>query len=435
MKDSTTNKILALIISVLLWAYVMAVEKPPMTQTFEDIPIQIENEAVLTAANLAIAETSELTTTVVLEGQRSDLKKLTLEDISATINVVGYGQGKNLVKVNVKVPDKITIEEVKNPQAQVTIEPLISRNKPVEINVMNLETDTEEGDVEIVPQEIEVSGAKSRVNSVSSVQVTLDASQLTEKAKTVRLGATAVDSEGMPVENVNLSIDDVEVTAKLYRTKSVDLKVSVSGQPGNGMELASKQIPAAVTIKGPKSELKDISSIEAMPVDISGITDNTAVKLVLLLPEGVEVAKASEDLSATFNLRDIVRKEFTYSNNEIIIEGLRSDYSLSIETPSIRVMVSGPQSVMGSLTKSDLVPLINAESADESTLSLKVNINYEKKLNSVAVNPASVTVSVEKVNSVPEPGGGLDGGQDGGAAGEQDGNQGGGQNQNEQGGE
>ena len=404
MKSSTTNKILALIIAVLLWAYVMAVEKPLMTQVFEDIPIQIENEAVLLSSDLAIAETSELTTSVVLEGQRSDLKKLTAEDISASINVVGYGQGRNLVQVNVTVPDKVSVEEIKTPQVQVTIEQLIARNKPVKVNVMNLGAGTEEGAVEVVPQEIEVSGAKSKVNSVSSVQVTLDASQLAEKGTTVQLGATAVDSEGMPVENVSLSIDEVEVTAKLFRTKEVDLEVNVSGQPGNGMELASSLIPEKITIKGTKSALKDISSIQAKPVDISGITDNTAVMLEPILPEGVEVARSSSDLSATFNLRDIMRKEFTYSSNEIIIESLSSDYTLSIETSTIRVMVSGPQNIMDTLTKSDLVPVLHADGVDISTASLPVSISYDKRLNSVSVQPSSVNVVVEKSSIVTNPG-------------------------------
>ena len=431
MKSSTTNKILALIIAVLLWAYVMAVEKPLMTQVFEDIPIQIENEAVLRASDLAIAETSELTTSVVLEGQRSDLKKLTAEDISASINVVGYGQGRNLVQVNVTVPDKVSVEEIKTPQVQVTIEQLIARNKPVVVNVMNLEAGTEEGAVEVAPQEIEVSGAKSRVNSVSSVQVTLDASQLSEKGTTVQLGATAVDSEGMPVENVSLSIDEVDVTAKLFRTKEVDLEVKVSGQPGNGMELASRQIPEKITIKGAKSVLKDISSIEAKPVDISGITDNTAVMLEPILPEGVEVDRSSADLSATFNLRDIMRKEFTYSSNEIIIESLSSEYTLSIETPTIRVLVSGPQSIMDTLTKSDLVPTLHAEGVDISTASLPVSISYDKRLNSVSVQPASVNVVVEKSAIVTDPGQNSGGNGNAGGSGTQDEDPGTGSDNNE----
>lgn len=427
MKNSTTNKILALIIAGLLWAYVMAVEKPPMTMTFEDVPIQIENEAMLTAANLAIAETSELTTGVVLEGQRSDLKGLTLEDISASINVMGYSQGKYLVQVNVKGPDKVTVEEVKTPKIQVTIEPLIAKSKPVEVSVMNLEEGTEEGAVELAPQEIEVSGARSRVNSVTSVQVTLDASQLTEKAKTVQLSATAVDSDGMPVENVELSIDEVDVTAKLYRTKEVNLEVNVKGSPGNGMELAASSIPTKVTIKGSKSALKEISSIQAKTVDISGITDNTTVKLDLILPEGVEAARVSEDLSASFNLRDIVRKEFTYSSNEITIEGLSSDYTLSIDTPTIRVMVSGPASVMNALVKADLSPVIHAGSADAATTQLAVSINHSKNLNSISISPSVVSVSVEKAAAVPtDPNGGATapGGTTGGGSQGNEGNEG-----------
>lgn len=407
MKNSTTNKILALIIAILLWAYVMAVEKPPMTKTIEDIPIQIENEALLIAANMAIAETSELSTGIVLEGQRSDLKKLTVDDISASINVMGYSQGKFLVQVNVKVPDKITVEEVKTPKVQVTIESLVAKSKPVEVSVMNLTEGTEDGAVEIVPQEIEVSGAKSRVNSVASVQVTLDASQLAEKAKTVQLSATAVDGQGMPVDNVRLSAHEVDVTAKLYRTREVDLKVDVIGSPGNGMELAAKSLPTKITIKGPKSELKEINSIEAKPINISGITDNTTIKLEPILPENIEVARVSEDLSASFNLRDIVRKEFTYANNEISIEGLSADYTVSIETPTIRVVVSGPQNIMSSLTKADLAPVVHAGNVDTTTSSLKITVNYNKNLKSISVSPNTVNISVEKAPVTAEPNGGA----------------------------
>lgn len=399
MKNSTTNKILALILAVLLWAYVIAVEKPLMSVTFEDVPIQIENEATLTAANLAIAETSELTTSVVVEGQRSDLKSFTADDISASINVMGYSQGKYLLQVNAKTSDKVSVKEIRTPKVQVIIEPLLSVSKPVEVSVMNLAEGTEEGSIEITPQEVEVSGAKSRVNSVRAVQVTLDASQLSEKSKTVQLSGTPVDAEGLPVEYVTLSGSDIDVSAKLYRTKEVDLKVQVRGEPGNGLTLSGSTIPSQITIKGSKNDLKDIDSVSAETIDISNITDNTTIKINPILPEGVEVARASQNLTAVFSLRDIVRKEFMYSDNEITIEGLRSDYTLSINTPSIRVVLSGPAGVINPMRKSDLSPVIKAEDVDTSTTQLPIIINHSKSLNSLSVSPSVIDVSVERSSS------------------------------------
>lgn len=417
-KNSATNKILALLVAVFLWAYVMAVEKPLMTVTFENIPIQIENEATLTAAGLAIAETSELTTGVVVEGQRSDFKSFTADNISASINVMGYSQGKYLLQVNVKVSDEVNVKEIRTPKIQVSIEPLLTESKPVEVNVMNLSEGTEEGDMTIAPQEIEVSGARSRVKAVRAVQVTLDASQLAEKGRTVQLSGTAVDAEGLPVDYVTLSGESVDVTAKLYRTKEVDLEVKVQGAPGNGLELSGSTIPTRIVIKGPKNVLKDIDSIEAETIDISGITDNTTIKIRPQLPDETEVARASADLAAVFNLRDIVRKEFTYASDEITIEGLSSDYTLAIDTPSIRVMASGSAGVMSMLKKTDLAPMIRAGEVDASTSQLPVVINHNINLNSLSVSPSVVNVTVERAagSGAPEGGTEIEPNTDGGHA-------------------
>lgn len=396
MKSSAVNKILSIIIALLLWTYVIVEVNPVEQKTFRDIPVQLLNETALSGAGLAIAGTTEYTVEVTVSGKRMDVTGLSKDDIVATASLFGYGKGKNQIQVEVTAPEGFT-QEWKPSKIQVVIEDLVAASKPIEVNVTNLESGMEEGDLELQPQEIEVSGAKSMVNSVKAVQVTLDAAKLTSRTKSIQLPATAIDADGMPVENVRLSANYVGVSAKLYPVKEVALNVEVTGEPGEGMELASQQIPNKVKIKGPKGVLKDIDSIDAEPVDISGITNNKQIRLTPILPESVELSRENGPLRAEFSLRNLSEREFTYTSNEIRVEGLSSLYVLNIQTPTIKVVATGSKEIMDTITKGAITPIIQAGEVDSATVSLPVTVSYSVSMNSVVVEPEAVDVVVNDV--------------------------------------
>ena len=78
--------------------------------------------------------------------------------------------------------------------------------------------------------------------------------------------------------------------------KTVDLNINVrDADHGNGKTV---DYPKKVTIKGPIEIIDEIDSIDAEDIDVTGITENTDIRIVLILPKGVHVAQKSLGLSA-----------------------------------------------------------------------------------------------------------------------------------------
>ena len=79
--------ILAFIMAVVLWAYVLGEVDPMRTVTIRDIPIRFLNETALDDESLVITETDYTTISVTFEAKRSLANKIKESDFHATANL------------------------------------------------------------------------------------------------------------------------------------------------------------------------------------------------------------------------------------------------------------------------------------------------------------------------------------------------------------
>ena len=73
MKNKLLSFLLALVAAFGLWLYVITTVSPNSTATYFDIPVVMENEAVLNERGLMITNVSAKSVTMRLSGNRSDL--------------------------------------------------------------------------------------------------------------------------------------------------------------------------------------------------------------------------------------------------------------------------------------------------------------------------------------------------------------------------
>ena len=104
----------------------------------------------------------------------------------------------------------------------------------------------EVGGIEINPTEVDITGAKSLVDTVAYVQIMLSEDKLQEEPSTVQCSTKALDIDGNAVQGVRLSSAYVEVTASLYSTKTVALQVPVEGTLADNVDMISQNIPQSI---------------------------------------------------------------------------------------------------------------------------------------------------------------------------------------------
>lgn len=393
-RKKTFNIIFSIVVALFLWAYVLGEVNPTTQQTIPNVPVQLINIQSLTARELAISGNGEYMVDVVLEGKRADIMNVTAQDIVAEADLFGWSKGENYIPVTVTVPETVKVLETKAGKIQITIEDLVALSKPVVVIYSGTMPDNmEESAAVIKPEGIEVSGAKSDVEAVTEIQVTLKISDLSEDGKTVQSAAIPVNYAGMPVENVRLSANYVDVFAKLYQLKEVALVTEIIGELGEGLG-AELNVPETILIKGSKANLEGVTSVSAEPVDITGITGDGAVTLNVVLPEGIELAQGYQKITLGVSIQETSTIVFEYTTDEILLEGLTKGKSVNTEESSLVVTVSGRREIIDSLTKDQLKLYIDVADLEVGEQMVKVMVSYEVALHKIAVEPEEISITL-----------------------------------------
>lgn len=400
------DRVIAVAIAIGLWFYVISVVNPPTTVTIRQVPVTLLNQEYLDESRLAIAGDGNYTVDVSLSGKRKDLI-LTQADLTATADLNGLLPGQNYITVKVTSPGNTTVEEIRTEKIQVYIDELIVAKKPVELNILNVPAGTELSAISLDHETISVSGAKSLVDMVDRVLVTVDAAGMAvDEPETLQLAITPVDAEGNAVKAVNTDSAYVTLSATLYTVKSVPLYTRVDGTPGMGLELMSSNIPSTVSIKGTLLDLAKINYVDAEPLDIEGITANTELEVVPVLPEGVELASDNGSMIATFTLSEQGQVTLESDSSTVVVENVPEGMEavLAGETVSLTVNVKGSIADITDITAEDVVlfaDLSEITEPGEYEIPISGRAAGGKTLE-VTAEPASVLITVTATETETE---------------------------------
>lgn len=395
LNNKKFNIVLSLIIAVGLWAYVIGETNPTDTKTFRDIPIMFINEDALDDSNLAVLDVSADAMSVTLSGTRSNINKINAQDITATVDLADAGKGKNELKINIRVPDTVEIEDKSINKVTVVVED--SKSKEVDIDVDyqgTFDSEEEPITVEMSRESVIVSGPSSLVNKVTSVKAVVAEGKVTDKLKTIKAHLTPVDKAGNEVEKVDLSAESVSVTAELAKTKTVPLVVPIKDDSAETLE-KSTTVPKTITIKGKSSDLEDIDSITTQEVDITDITEDTSIDLIPVLPEKVQLSDKSSSLVLIVKIQALSSKTFTFDEGDVDLTGLGEDLQGQVKKGKIEIVVKGTEDAVAAIKKSDLRLSADLSDFEEGTYQVDLIVACEKTHSSLEISPEKIRVTIE----------------------------------------
>jgi YbbR domain-containing protein len=398
MLNSRKSKIIiSLVVAIALWVYVVGEMDPQIKKTFRSVPIKYVNEQALAEKGMAVSSLGKDQMSVTLSGKRSLFTRMDSEDLSAEVDLSNAAVGTNELSVELNVPSGLESTHQSVSKVVVKVERRISQKKQIRVSYLgNYASGEEPTTLSISPSSVTVSGAKSWVRKVSYIRATVQKSRLSGKAASVTASLMPVDSSGYEVKDVVLSQKTVHIRTALYKTKSVKLNVSVkdsSDDSGN----RTYDAPDRVTIKGPQSKLVDIDEIKSKPIDISDIHKDTMVKIEPILPDGVELASDSGNLTMTVNVKNgDYSKDFVFSSSDIEVNDLGSDYDAQLLTDSVKVTVAGSSKQLSVVKKGDIHLSVGAGDLGEGTHEVQIEAELKKKYSELTLSPQTVSVKITK---------------------------------------
>ena len=395
LRNKNIVRILSLLIAVVLWAYVMGEINPETTIKFKNINVEILNQESLEDRGLALVGTRNYTVDIALEGKRSAVKKVKKEDIGVTADVTGYKKGTHYVEVKVSTPDNTKVSNIKELRIKVKIDRLVAVRKVV--NVVLTEkgsSDLELGNISVTPEEIEVTGAESTVAKVKNINVAVTKAQIEDAdGEEVRADAKPVDKNGNTVKGVTLSVNSVNVKAKLYHFKTVPLKVNIKGKVGARYQVANMDVPNDITIRGSKTALSKIESIKA-DVDISRVTESTELPVNPKLPKGVQISNRSDDMKVKLTLKPLAIKSLEVDTKNVKFTHVGTGLEAEAYGGAIGVTISGSDKVVKNTKAANIEIVADLKGLAAGMHSVNIEATDQDDLSTVILSPKIITVTI-----------------------------------------
>ena len=267
IEHNLPTKILALVIAVVLWGYVMNDQNPTIEGRYT-VPLTVENQPDGYKVSQDV-----MTVKIKVRGPRSLFVSASRDDFKAYVDLKQAEEGQQSCRVQTVLPYGFELIET-NPDT-VTVTEYV----------------TLEGPASAIAEVSRVIGYVGLANNNSdfSLQVPL----------------TAINTDGREVQGVRIVPSSLQVDVQLARgltRKVVSVQPVIGSGLDKGYEIANVKVdPSKIEIAGSAEAIKNITTVNTKAVDLSGITKTTDKSVSLDLPDGVTVT--NRDVSVHIEVR------------------------------------------------------------------------------------------------------------------------------------
>lgn len=396
-----TPKILAILFAVVFWLYVMDQVNPEMVKTIPDVKVELLNIENAQNEGLVLMGEKEFYVDVRVKGRRSEVIKVTSNDLLVTADLEGFQKGTNNVMLSSKIfVANVNVESLSINSIKISLDRIVEVAKSVKIEyVGTIAENYTTGDLLATPEEIIVKGPESIVNNISALRGELDLTEVSSQL-IKEIPVTPVDMDGNAVNGVTLGRSYVTVQLGVFRLANVPVEVVLSGEVADGYKLVKTEIlPALVTIRGEDALISAIEKVSTEEINISGITEMIETEVVLKLPEGVSAPFAEETINVKLYVEPLIVGTLEYTAADIVIENTNPELNYEVLSPDSNVYVAyvrDVKSVVEQLNKGSLTISVNVDGVEEGDHRLNLNFSSEGLHTSVDISPETLLVRVTR---------------------------------------
>ena len=409
-RNKLYSVLLSLVVAFGLWLYVKNNVSIEDNNTFYNIPVVMEGEAILNEENLMITSVSANTVSLNLSGARRDLSKLDSSKLAAKVDLSQIKEpGEHIaLGYTISFPSDVSAGTFtvgnKNPGA-IYVD--VDYRRVSEIPVMVKWTgnrsedyiyDTENAVLD--NNTVTISGPASVVDTIDHARVEID---LTEQVKSISqtYRYTLCDAEGEPVDagQITTNVEEVRLEMQIQKIQEVRLVADVVYGGGANEHNTTVEIsPATIRVSGGEAVLAELGdTLTICSVNLADLDKNTnEQKYTLTLPDGVTNQTGVSEVTVSIRFTGLKTREFTIERFEAVNvpEGL----SAEIINANLSVKLRGPEAEINALTEENIRAVVDFTNAEVGTATYKVNILCDDRFPHVgAVKTSSVSATVQAV--------------------------------------
>ena len=431
MKRKIIYGLLAILIALGLWLYVVTVVNPEWEDTFHNIPVVLENEEVLNERGLMLISESDPKVTLKLSGNRADMIKLNASNITLRADLSRiYSTGEQRLTYTIVYPGDVpnnAFEIISQTPQQITLKVVERKSKAVDVVLKIGEADEGykvlEEDILLSDKKITIVGPADVIDRIVTAEITVDLAG--QKGTFVKQYDYVLrDAEGNEVESkwVKATPENVECTLTIEKMQEVQIAIDIL--EGAGLTDGKYQvtyydqdtgeiIDAPIEITGSETQLQAAVSEGLLRdnklffdeiIDLSQIagtqTDNGLEIVVeelnldaLLSPYEITNHSEINTIKVVIQIPKLTTKVIRITALESM--NIPAGLSVDMKTKYLDVIVRGPDYEVNWITEKDLKVTVDFSDATEvKDDSFVATVTLNKGKESFVVGNYSVKANV-----------------------------------------
>lgn len=318
LRENLVMKLLALVISIMIWLYVEA-ERNPMQRRQVNAQIKLVGKA---PDNLIVRVRPDMIP-VEVSGPRSEVEALDenpdplpagnnlsrfairavvdLNTVSANtlrLPIIGYERPEGAPRVAVKgLRQYVNVEVTRKLRKPLPITPSFNNAAPFGRRFTT---------PRLVPSEASAVGTQQDLQQVDKLVVFIDSQ---EGGVREELPIRALDKDGVVLDNVQIEPPTSRVQLGLVEApaeRTLLISVPITGQPAPGHVVTDLLIePPQVTLIGNADRLLPLTHVSTTEISLDGIQEETVRQASLQLPPNVTVKEGRATVRVTIKVREL----------------------------------------------------------------------------------------------------------------------------------
>ena len=304
--------LVSIVISIVIWLSVQIIQE--QTDRYIEMPLRIVNfpgRLVVTGLNDEPVRTaSDMRITLHAVGPQNLVEDLAKSvKLEASVDCKGQGPGRPKLKVILPtIPNRFGGVKFDPATIILHIEEDVVATKEVEVETIgdfNLRNYVYES-ATVEPNSVDIRGPKSQVASVKRARVVLSLSEIV-KNQTVSLPVELLAKDGSAVEGVTVLTPRVDVRPSVVPAplnKMLLVQPILSGDlPAPGYEAWGIHVtPSQISVVGDSEELARTTTIDTVPISLSGLMETTSIRVKLKLPGSLKI-QGPDTVQVRINIR------------------------------------------------------------------------------------------------------------------------------------
>jgi YbbR domain-containing protein len=398
VRNNIVLKIVAVVLAVILWSYVMSDTNITRTKTLENVPVKIDNTLELKNKGLTISEDlSKIASSVSvqLSVAQKDLKQVNTGNVTASIDLSKIN-GKGETELKLSGTTKYgTIVGFNPASIKVTVDDYVKKTVPVECVKTGVANPAYYvGEPQISPNVLEIAGARMDVEKVASALCTVDQSSLTDSVNR-SFNVTLLDANRQELaasayfENLPSVIVKIEVLPRKTVAINAIASLTNTSKLKEGYEITGVTAdPTEIQIAGREGALKNINEVFLENIDVSGASENMLVSARPKSIDGIHFLNGS-DIKVQIS---IAQKQVKKSIQNVRLSYINKTSGLkaALDPTGIDVVLEGGAADVDTLYGYDLIAYVDLKGLGKGIYMLPVMV--EKTDSNLKATP-----SVDKV--------------------------------------